>query len=133
VLTMSIKLILTFQQSLQSLLAINIRNQDSNSFHHMIPQGSVIFIRDPYKTVVQRSDVGFSDRADQSPSGSFFFTSRWMDIHLPSPFQLSLSSILSLVLNALIMSSQYSIRIILFGSFLPFSRIEWRISFEMTL
>ncbi|KAL9382845.1 hypothetical protein Peur_023168 [Populus x canadensis] len=26
-----------------SLLAINIRNQDSNSFHHMTPQGSVIF------------------------------------------------------------------------------------------
>ena len=32
-----------FPTSLQSLLAINIRNQDSNSFHHMTPQGSVIF------------------------------------------------------------------------------------------
>ncbi|KAJ6417532.1 hypothetical protein OIU84_003289 [Salix udensis] len=39
----------------------NTQNQDSHSFHHMTPQGSVIFSQDPYKTAVHRLEVVFAE------------------------------------------------------------------------
>ncbi|KAJ6978404.1 hypothetical protein NC653_026719 [Populus alba x Populus x berolinensis] len=62
------QLVRTVMLQISSLLAINIRNQDSNSFHHTTPQGSVIFHTRQWFDVRM---LGFPiDRADQSLSGN---------------------------------------------------------------